>query len=109
MRYEKKADPFYATQAWRQARAAVLMRDGGMCTECMREFETCGSVRPQRATTVHHIIPRTERPDLALVLGNLTSLCDDHHAKKHPEKGKRGGEGNTFQTTPAGMTIIKIT
>ena len=25
-----------------------------------------------------------EAPDLALVLSNLESLCDDHHAKKHP-------------------------
>ena len=39
---------------------------------------------------VHHICPRTERPELSLVLENLVSLCDRCHDEAHPEK--RGGK-----------------
>lgn len=109
MRYEKKAAPFYSTKAWRQARTAALRRDHYMCVECLREFEQCGSVRPQPATMVHHIIPITERPDLALDVNNLESLCENHHAKKHPEKGNRAEYGNPATISPTGMTIVKIT
>jgi hypothetical protein len=57
---------------------------------------------------VHHVIPRSERPDLALTLSNLVSLCDDHHAKRHPEKGMRDGKGISSIKTSAGMIIVKI-
>ena len=107
-RFEKQADPFYSGSAWRKVRLQALNRDGGMCVECMAEFAACGRVRPRPATVVHHVIPREERPDLALVLANLESLCDDHHAKKHPEKGERDGKGQNRSQTPAGITIVKI-
>ncbi|MDD3212197.1 MAG: HNH endonuclease signature motif containing protein [Eubacteriales bacterium] len=108
MRYEKKVDPFYGAKAWRQIRKQAMLRDHGMCVECLREFAQCSRVRPRHATVVHHIIPRTERPDLALCLANLESLCDDHHAKKHPEKGEPIQKKKDKDAAPVGTIIVKI-
>lgn len=108
VRYEKKVDPFYTTKAWRSLREVAMRRDHGMCVECLREFAQCQAVRPQRATVVHHIIPRTERPDLALCLSNLISLCADHHAKKHPEKGENSKSKKQKDKAPVGTIIVKI-
>ena len=83
----KESKPFYHTAAWKRARAQALRRDRGMCVDCMARFETGAGKRPRRAQVVHHIQPLEERPDLALNLANLVSLCADCHAKRHPEKG----------------------
>ena len=85
-----------------------MLRDGGMCVTCMAEFAQCERVRPEAATLVHHVIPVEQRPDLALDLDNLVSLCDSHHAKCHPEKGKRGNEDNKPLQTDGGPVIVKI-
>ena len=53
------------TGRWKQARAKALRRDGNACVACGR---TDG-------LSVHHIIPRDERPELAFTLSNLTTLC----------------------------------
>ena len=90
MRYEKKVDPFYKSALWRSARQQALERDLYQCVECEAARQRGERVRPRPATVVHHIIPRSERPDLALELDNLQSLCDACHNKKHPEKGGRG-------------------
>lgn len=97
------AEPFYHTTAWKKVRALALMRDHGMCVDCMKEFGAGYGKKPSRATTVHHIIPYKERPDLALCLDNLVSLCDACHNKRHPEKAQ--GEK---KVTPAKMRVIKI-
>ena len=101
---EKESLPFYHTAAWKRARAAALRRDCGMCQDCMARFRTGAGKRPRRATMVHHIIPMEERPDLALNLGNLISLCDECHNKRHPEKG-RGAER---PETRHGMRVIRV-
>ena len=85
----KKSLPFYHSAAWKRIRAVALMRDGGMCQACMERLRAGYGVHPRRATMVHHIIPISERPDLALELDNLRSLCDACHAAEHPEKGQR--------------------
>jgi 5-methylcytosine-specific restriction protein A len=38
--------------------------------------EACGSTE---SLNVHHVIPFHERPDLELAMGNLITLCRDHH------------------------------
>lgn len=43
----------------------------------------------------HHKIPRSRRPDLALDLNNIETLCAYHHALEHP--------GNDFITMPLWM------
>lgn len=99
----KESDPFYHTKAWKRVRALALARDGGMCQSCMEKFRSGVGIRPRRAQMVHHIIPREERPDLALDLKNLQSLCNECHNKQHPEKGRQAKE-------PAkhGMRVIKV-
>ena len=51
---------------------------------------------------VHHIIPLSERPDLALSLSNLRSLCNECHNKNHPERRQA-----KQREAPAGMRVIK--
>jgi len=105
--YEKQADPFYATKAWKRVRRLRMQMDHGMCCECMAEFERGERLKPMRATVVHHIKHLSDRPDLALDLDNLRSLCDLHHAREHPEKG---GQGRAAAKSPApeGIRIIKV-
>lgn len=88
MDQEKESKPFYHTAAWKRARAAALARDRGMCQDCMDLFRQGVGIRPRRAQMVHHIVPIDERPDLALDLSNLRSLCFECHNKEHPEKGR---------------------
>jgi 5-methylcytosine-specific restriction protein A len=73
---------FFQSSAWRQLRYQCLRRDGWRCSCCAR------SVRKRGESRVSHIEPRTQRPDLALVLSNLRTLCggcDDDRRKR--EKG----------------------
>ena len=55
----------------------------------MDRFLAGYGVRPNRAELVHHMIPLEERPDLALDLDNLRSLCSECHNRRHPEKGRQ--------------------
>lgn len=59
---------FYSSAAWREVRAAKL-RANPLCEECGR------SGRVELAVHVHHRVPRKERPELALEMSNLESLC----------------------------------
>lgn len=103
----KESDPFYHRKAWKRLRALALARDNGMCQDCMDALRAGYGIKPNRATMVHHIIPREERPDLALDLDNLRSLCDSCHAKHHPEKG--GGHGKKEEKQPPrGMRVIRV-
>jgi 5-methylcytosine-specific restriction protein A len=71
----KVRDPFLDTQAWRQLSAAVAARDP-LCAGCKRKgLIVIGTQRD-------HVVPRKERPDLALVAENIENLCDRCHAKK---------------------------
>jgi len=62
-------DPFYATIAWRTMRRQALKRDRYRCVLCGADLRKLGTSR------VDHIEPRGRRPDLALSLPNLRSLC----------------------------------
>ena len=76
---------FYNTPGWKAARRAVLARDGWRCT-------VCGvSVRGKGQSRVDHIQPVRTRPDLALSLRNLRSLCVLHDQQAHREKGMHKG------------------
>lgn len=94
----KESKSFYHTAAWKRAREQALRRDRGMCRDCMARFEGGAGKRPHRAEMVHHIIPIDQRPDLALTLSNLVSLCNECHARRHPEKGRTGGRQTQRQT-----------
>ena len=60
---------------WKDLRLAALQRDHYRCTN-----PNCGSTQN---LDVHHIIPRTQRPDLILTLDNLTTLCEKCHIAAH--------------------------
>ena len=97
MRYDmKQRDSFYASTAWKRIRKAALIRDHYLCQRCRR--------RP--ANTVHHIQPREEYPELALVLDNLQSVCTICHNREHPEKGWRGERGG--QNPLDGIRVIDL-
>lgn len=89
-RVGRETDPFYTSGAWLRIRDLALRRDHGYCVWCRRAGyaarDAHGRRVPVRATLVHHIIPRSERPDLELVLENLVSLCARCHDEAHPEK-----------------------
>jgi 5-methylcytosine-specific restriction enzyme A len=73
--YRKIRDPFLDSQAWRHLSTAVA-RMHPHCAECERHGRiTIGTQRD-------HVIPRKERPDLALDAANIENLCDRCHARK---------------------------
>lgn len=82
----KRADPFYHSPQWRLLRREALRRDGYRCVVCGCDVSAPGAAR------VDHIKTRRERPDLALALGNLRSLCSCCDAQGHREKGSGGGK-----------------
>ena len=89
-----KAQGFYHSRAWRRLRLLALQRDHYLCQECLRQK------RFTRATEVHHLKPIVDRPDLALDLDNLESLCWDCHEKTKP-RGKP-------TVVPHGVRVIKV-
>lgn len=103
MAHIKESKPFYHSDEWKKVRAAALMRDAGMCCDCMDKFRAGYGRKPRRATMVHHLQSIEKRPDLALDLGNLRSLCDACHNKRHPEKGRRQAEPRRTR-----MRVIKV-
>lgn len=76
---------FYGSTTWKAKRESILRRDGYKCQNCKRY----GKSTP--ATTVHHIKPFEDFPELALENKNLISLCEACHNKEHPEKAKKRG------------------
>ena len=104
----KESDPFYHSAAWKHVRQVALMRDDGMCQDCMDRMRAGIGVKPNRATLVHHIIPRSERPDLELVLDNLISLCDQCHEKRHPERRSKRKRKTQEKVKGHTMRVIKV-
>ncbi len=85
------------------------MRDHEICQLCLAAFRAGKMRRPRRATIVHHIIPRTERPDLELDLDNLQSVCAVCHNQEHPEKGGARGADKPASARPrVTARVIKI-
>ncbi|MDL2317673.1 HNH endonuclease [Eubacteriales bacterium OttesenSCG-928-A19] len=78
-----------------------------MCVDCMNQFHDGSGFKPRPATLVHHVVPVTERPDIALDIDNLRSLCDPCHNRRHPEKGGQGTK-RQHPAAAARMRIIKI-
>lgn len=96
MKPYKRNDPFYTSAAWRAVREQALIRDHYICQKCQRKADMGLIFRPNAATMVHHLKPRSQYPELELDLDNLESLCDACHNEEHPERG--------FKIKPAGQT-----
>lgn len=71
---------FYNSSDWKITRIQALNRDNNECQRCKAEGKF------SRAESVHHIKHLKARPDLALELTNLVSLCNECHNLEHPEK-----------------------
>ena len=63
---------FHQSPAWKALRLAARRRDGWRCV-------VCGS---RHRLEVDHVQPVERRPDLALALDNLKTLCRDCHIDK---------------------------
>jgi 5-methylcytosine-specific restriction endonuclease McrA len=72
---------FYGTAEWKRLREAALRRDGFRCTWIDHGIRC---LRP--AVVVDHIVERTDGG--ADTLENLRSLCRDHDAIRHRDKGR---------------------
>jgi len=70
---ERQSDPFYRTKGWRLARGRVLAQRGPRCEICGATAATCAQI------DVHHRVPISEAPRLALYLPNLQVVCCDCH------------------------------
>lgn len=69
------------TARWGKVREAALRRDLYQCQECKK----LSGLMPVRATQVHHIIKRKDRPDLMFSEENLMSVCARCHARLERE------------------------
>lgn len=63
---QRKAWGFYGRQEWLELRKRALSKFGRVCM-------CCG--KTPKHPNVDHVIPRSLRPDLALLLSNLQVLC----------------------------------
>lgn len=67
----------YKSKRWKRKRENVLRRDDYKCKECIRYG------RVTQASTVHHVKPAEDHPELAFDNENLISLCHACHNKMH--------------------------
>ena len=88
---DNMSEKFYKSKKWKTKRQSILRRDDYLCRECKRY----GKTTP--ATTVHHILPMEQRPDLKLNSLNLISLCNECHNKMH--------DRNTNELTEKGLSV----
>ena len=70
------AAKFYKSYAWKKLRAAKYRRNPN-CERCAKDG------RETPTETIHHIQERLIRPDLALDMNNLESLCHSCHNREH--------------------------
>ncbi len=77
---DQRARDFYQSRAWQAVRRQALIRDHGLCQDCLKEQ------RVTPAETVHHIVSVRDDWSLRLVLSNLLSLCFGCHNKRHGGK-----------------------
>ena len=69
---------FYSSGKWKKLRVKALKRDNYECQICKNK----GKVTIDNLL-VHHIKELRDRPDLALVLNNLMTVCFKCHEKIH--------------------------
>jgi hypothetical protein len=65
---------FYNSPEWHAARTLARKRDGNRCSVARLLGGDCSA-----RLDVHHLQPLDERPDLALDLDNLLTVCASHH------------------------------
>ena len=83
----------YKSKRWLALRARVLRRDKGLCREALRYG------RRVEATTVHHVYPVEDYPELQWAAWNLISVSQQTHNSFH--------DRSTGKLTPAGLAWQK--
>lgn len=102
--WQMRRDPFrvtalfflpmdYKSKRWLALRARVLRRDKGLCREALRYG------RRVEATTVHHVYPVEDYPELQWAEWNLISVSQQAHNSFH--------DRSTGKLTPAGLAWQK--
>lgn len=71
---DARSDSFLSSPEWLAARDAALQRDANRCTVARLLGGACSGT-----LHVHHVVPRSRRPDLALDPDNLGTACASHH------------------------------
>jgi hypothetical protein len=66
----------YSTRDWRLVSDRARERDGLRCTVARLLGGPCSE-----RLHAHHLIPASERPDLALDLDNVVTACASHHPR----------------------------
>ena len=79
-RRDKVKREFYSSAEWRKTAAAVKARAKGL-----DEYLLAVEGRIELGTTVHHIYPIEERPDLKINFDNLIFVSSRTHNKIHAE------------------------
>lgn len=80
--HRKASRRFLNSEAWHRLRRVVLAEQP-LCAHCLERGELT------EASHVDHIVPRHERPDLALDRSNLQSLCHSCHSRKTQLEDRR--------------------
>lgn len=84
---DQKAAGFYNSKEWERARQQALVRDNGLCQDCLDQMLMTS------ADVVDHIKPIKHFWNLRLTLSNLRSLCHAHHNRKTAEDKRRYERG----------------
>lgn len=86
------AKPFYNSKRWKRKRKLILRRDGYKCQEAKLYGQH------EEATTVHHIYPLEDYPELAYTDWNLISVSGSRHDAFHDRAtGKLTDRGRYWQ------------
>ncbi|NMO97457.1 HNH endonuclease [Paenibacillus lemnae] len=78
---ERERKRFYGSASWLRLRQEVLKRDHNECIECAKEGKV--TTREAAVLEIDHIQEIKDRPDLALDIDNLRTLCKYHHNVRH--------------------------
>ena len=89
---QRRHELVYNDSRWRPLREAVMMRDGGLCQECLQK----GRLTP--ATQVHHKVSPfqiglsdADFNYYAWSMENLEAICQECHAAIHSREGQTKG------------------
>jgi len=86
-RKKYKTDSFYNSARWQRLRKAYRTRHP-LCELCLMNGRTTA------ARLVHHVVEIRDGGS-ATAWDNLQSLCNDCHAKMHPDRFKAKGGGTS--------------
>lgn len=113
---EDKLVKFYQCPAWRKVRSQALTRDNNECRRCKalgkvtvgprtpdptphRSAATHADKNKIKSLHVHHKKEVKDFPELALVLSNLETLCQECHNKEHDRLKIKKRERKRFNNT----------